>query len=160
VKDDKLTIRLKKVADVELDNYQARKDQTGTAEVQVLNTIIKQLMKQLDYTEIGKNSKFYNPNKYQYSVEDRDGRPVGLNVWKGFKTSINVCSKELLLLIDFSTRVLQSCTVLDNFRNCRNQEEKISSIQGLSVASNYGNHQIYRVDKVIFDKTVDTITFV
>lgn len=73
-------------------------------------------MKKLNYQEIGRSSRFYNVNeKFEHSISYNvnpnninDNNKSILNVWQGFKTSVNLCHKDsLLLLVDFSSRILR-----------------------------------------------------
>ena len=80
---------------------------------------------------------------------------VGVVLYKGYSTSINVLENGVYLRIDSSTRVVQNETAVTAinriYKNCANlgKDEKRDRIKaefiGKLVMANYGNHKYWRI---------------
>lgn len=75
--------------------------------VQFMNSVMKRQMLQIGYKDIGILSKYFDVNT-PCTVQNSD-----LQVYRGFYTSIEMYkNNNLLMLVDVSTRVLQSRSCL------------------------------------------------
>ena len=124
-----------------------------------LNNMIKTFLMKLDYHEVGKSKKYF---KHSNSVAINQ---VGVVLYKGYSTSINVLEKGVFLKIDSSTRVVQNEKAVDAINKLYktykdlSKEEKRDRIKSnfinKLVMANYGNHKYWRVEDVIFDINPD-----
>jgi aubergine-like protein len=115
-----------------------------------LNSSIKGMFSKMDFIELGRNKKYYNPKNVE-TVRSGEHRFL---ILKGFKTAFEIYEGGLKLMVDYSTRVIREQSLWEEVLKYRQQnqpdEDIIDSvIKGRSVMTIYGNQRIYRVDEVL-----------
>lgn len=122
------------------------------------NVIAKNMMKDLNFFEFGKNAKYFEPSaEYHQKIEG-----TNLMVYKGWSTPFENCKDGIMMKIDQTHRVARSDNAL-NFINLiyknnltMEKEEKRrlvkEKLRAYSIMANYGNFKQYRVVDVVFDK--------
>lgn len=117
----------------------------------VINSGIKQLMKNLKYTEFGKSRKFYDLEKKQ-EIEKGD---FILDIKSGFFTSIDLYENKVpRITIDCSSRILRVYSMWEEylfFRDTRHMDEveiEDTYILGKNFIAWYGNNRVYNVDAI------------
>lgn len=138
-----------RVRTVKLSDIKSQDGKKAAVSFGFLNNLIKTFLQKLDYHEIGKSKKYF---KHSDSVKLDN---VGVVLYKGFSTSINVLENGVYLRIDSSTRVVQNETAVTAinriYKNCANlgKDEKRDRIKaefiGKLVMANYGNHKYWRI---------------
>lgn len=149
------SIRLKFTKGFEInDDLALNKDKStanfkkGNQVTQVLNVILKDIIRDEKYTEIGRNSKFFKTHdKSNIEIKDRDGSVTSvLEAYKGFTFGVTPCQNKLFLMVDYASRILRKETALEFM-------DKKNEIVGESVITDYNNYQIYKIDRVDTTKT-------
>ena len=140
-------------------------DPTKTSERQTIllffNVIIKEMMRSMGYLTYGRNNKYFKrePIKVEY---------YDLYVWSGFKTSVEITNRGLLLEVDYATRVIRANTLLSYFMQVRTecggdielvQHTILARFKSQTFIANYGNKKTYQIDDIIFTKTPLTQMF-
>jgi len=132
---------------------------------QFMNVMVKTMLQDLKFFEIGTNSQFYQKTQdFQHQVAK-----TSLDVWSGYKTSVDVYDgMKVKMLIDFSSRILRYNSVNDQMKELfnqarkggRNRRQRVNveqlfqkEIVGRSVLADYGNHRIYRVHAIDVKKS-------
>lgn len=121
--------------------------QLGSSEeqIQFMNSVMKRLMQQNGYKDIGILSKYFDVN-HPCKVNNAE-----LQVYRGFYLSIDMFeNNKPLVLIDVSTRVLQSISCLEFIKKLRNKEEVEDNIVGNSVIVQYGNFRTFVIDEIVY----------
>ena len=106
----------------------------GNKMTQFLNVLIKRGLTDLKYRELTRNGKFYN-------IEHRNANPVedyGMNVWRGFFTSVQIWNGVPFLQINPCSKVERTESALQFINQFRSRDEVIQNIVETSVISNYG----------------------
>ncbi|EAR94948.1 piwi-like Twi9p protein (macronuclear) [Tetrahymena thermophila SB210] len=125
----------------------------GNQVTQLLNIILKSIMRDEKFLEIGKNSKFYEVNsKSDIIIKSREGSTSGLEAYKGFTFNVTPTQDKIYLMVDYCSRIIRKETALEYLKNNNNQ------LSGLSVITKYNNYQTYLIDKVD-DKKTPSSTF-
>nr|AAQ74967.1 Twi2p [Tetrahymena thermophila] len=120
----------------------------GNQVTQLLNIILKSIMRDEKFQEIGKNSKFYNVNsRNEIVIKGRDGNTSALEAYKGFTFNVTPTQDKLYLMVDYCSRIIRKETALEYLKNNNNQ------LSGLSVITKYNNYQTYLIDRVDGQKT-------
>ncbi|KAL4502181.1 hypothetical protein ABPG72_000416 [Tetrahymena utriculariae] len=115
---------------------------------QILNIAFKDILRQENYIEIGKNSKFYNdkdtqqrqiilPNYYQ----------IQFQIYKGITFQINQAQEKHQITIDFASRIMRMDDANQYIRIFKNK------IIGKFVITAYNNYQRYQVTGLDKNKT-------
>jgi hypothetical protein len=138
-----------KVRSVKLSDIKCQDAKKAAVPFGFLNNLIKTFLMKLDYHEVGKSKKYF---KHSDSVKLDN---VGVVLYKGYSTSINLLQNGVYLRVDSSTRVVQNETAVTAinkiYKNCSNlaKEEKRDRIKaefvGKVVMANYGNHKYWRI---------------
>lgn len=116
-----------------------------------MNSSLKKLMLQVGYKDIGILSKYFDVSK-PCKVNNAD-----LQVYRGFYTSIDMyANNKPMVLIDVSTRVLQSNSALQYMKTFKNKMEMEDNIIGHSVIVQYGNYRTYIIDEVMHKMNVNS----
>ncbi|KAL4470488.1 hypothetical protein ABPG74_012099 [Tetrahymena malaccensis] len=119
----------------------------GNQVTQLLNIILKSIIREENYLEIGKNSKFFEKNsRSDITIPSRNGNSV-LEAYKGFTFNVTPSQDNIYIMIDFCSRIIRKETALEYITANNNQ------IAGLSVITKYNNYQIYLIDRVDHTKT-------
>ncbi|KAL4512578.1 hypothetical protein ABPG72_020415 [Tetrahymena utriculariae] len=120
----------------------------GNQVTQLLNIILKSIMREEKYLEIGKNSKFFEANsKKEIIIKNKDGSTSDLEAYKGFTFNVSPSQDKIYLMIDYCSRIIRKETALVYLKANGNQ------LSGLSVITKYNNYQTYLIDRVDDKKT-------
>ena len=134
---------------ISFDNIDAPDDSKFQV-FKVINSGIKQIMKNLGYTEFGRSRKFYDLSKKQ---ELNSGDFI-LDVKSGFFTSIDLYENNTpRIMIDCSSRIIRVYSMWEEFMFFKDQgmdERDIEDtyIMGKNFLAAYGNNRVYRIDGV------------
>ena len=147
------SLSLKLSTETSLDNLNSEKTNKQRI-LQFFNILIKKWMRQMKMVELDRNSKFYLPSEEEYV----EGFP--LKVWTGFKTAIDLYAGGPMLLIDFTSRVIRTMSVLEIIEDLKKKgysnEDVKEWIVGTSVLADYGNYRKYVIDDIDFKKNAET----
>lgn len=115
----------------------------------VINSGIKQIMKNLGYTEFGYSRKFYDLKKKQ---ELHEGDFV-LDVKSGYFTSIDLYQNNVpKIMIDCSSRIIRVYSMWEEFEFFRatmdEKEIEDTYILGRRFMASYGNNRVYYIDGI------------
>lgn len=117
----------------------------------VINSGIKQLMKNLKYTEFGRSRKFYDLEKKQ---EITKGDFI-LDIKSGFFTSVDLYENKIpRITIDCSSRIIRVYTMWEEYlfftgdRGMDPVDVEDTYILGKNYMASYGNNRVYNIDKV------------
>ena len=115
--------------------------------LQVMNVGLKTMLQKAGLKEFGQNRQFYDPkNEVQLTTEG-----VKLKIMKGFKTAFDFYEGGLRLMVDCSTRILQTDNLWTAIKGFMSKGATIDSlvdshIRGRSFITLYGNQKILRMD--------------
>ncbi|KAL4480518.1 hypothetical protein ABPG72_022273 [Tetrahymena utriculariae] len=130
----------------------------GNQVTQLLHVILKTIMREQNYKEIGKNSKFFDIySKSEIVIENRDKTKSVLEAYKGFTFNASPSQQKLFLMVDYASRILRKETALQYMN--QSQNESNNKIVGQSVITKYNNFQIYLINRVDFNKTPSSTFF-
>jgi aubergine len=156
-------VQLLKVAALELDDILNPEKYNKKAETarQFFNVIVKKILRAGNLQPLGRIQKYFLESKAKRIEEFK------MEVWPGYKTSINYLQGGLLLDIDYASKLLRTESVMacmdEIYNNCGTMEEYQQqcrqAIEGHSVLVRYGNKRLYVVDKIEFEKTPQTEIF-
>ena len=115
-----------------------------------LNSSVKNIFSKLDFIELGRNKKYYNP-KFMERVSSGDHKFM---ILKGYKTAFEVYEGGLKLMIDYSTRIIREYSLWEEIQfyrqNNKSDEEIIDNyIKAKSVMTIYGSQRIFRIDDIL-----------
>lgn len=117
------------------------------------NSALKKMLQSLGLKQITKMPKYYDIRQTQRVEKHR------LDVWRGYTASFSHHLKEMLLNIDFSSKIIRDSTVLQAMEEIR----KISSYEDLGarlnndlvgkiVMARYGNYKCYKIEEIILNE--------
>ena len=116
-----------------------------------LNSNLKRTLRKQNYIEWGRNKKYYNIDE-KVNVHQHN-----LNIFSGFKTSVDIYEEGIKLLVDCSSRIVRLNNMWEEFLkediNRSNHEKIADFFIGRSCMANYGNNKIYRIDDIEFKMT-------
>ena len=115
-----------------------------------LNSSVKNIFSKLDFIELGRNKKYYNP-KFMERVNSGDHKFM---ILKGYKTAFEVYEGGLKLMIDYSTRIIREYSLWEEiqfYKQANRSDEDIieDCIKTKSVMTIYGSQRIFRIDEVL-----------
>ncbi|OMJ87591.1 hypothetical protein SteCoe_10683 [Stentor coeruleus] len=123
------------------------------------NSALKKMLQCLDLKQITKMPKYFDIRQTQRIEQHR------LEVWRGYTASFSHNLKEMLLNIDFSSKIVRDTTVLqamEEIRNrCRGQNLDANldnELIGQTIMAKYGNFKCYRIEGIILNEN-PTINF-
>ncbi|KAL4470825.1 hypothetical protein ABPG73_000085 [Tetrahymena malaccensis] len=136
----------------------------GNQVTQLLNIILKSIMRDENFLEIGKNSKFFElKTKSDIIINSRNGGNSTLEAYKGFTFNVTPTQDRTYLMIDYCSRIIRKETAYEYLKANNNQ------IAGLSVITKYNNYQTYLIDRLdlqqspsstfLYNKTNTKITY-
>ncbi|KAL4438115.1 hypothetical protein ABPG74_016894 [Tetrahymena malaccensis] len=130
----------------------------GNQVTQLIHIILKTIMREENFKEIGKNSKFFDINSMsQIVIENRDKSKSVLEAYKGFTFNASPSQQKIFLTIDFASRILRNENALQYMN--QHQKENANKIVGQSVITKYNNFQIYLIDRIDLNKTPNSTFF-
>ncbi|KAL4483007.1 hypothetical protein ABPG74_019033 [Tetrahymena malaccensis] len=118
----------------------------GNQVTQLLNIILKSVMRDEKYLEIGKNSKFFEvETKADIQIKNKNQVTSVLEAYKGFTFNVSPSQEKIYIMIDYCSRIIRKETALEYLSYS-------DQISGLSVITKYNNYQIYLIDRVDYNK--------
>ena len=130
---------------------------------QFLNNMVRNFFYQLQYTEIGRSGKYFDPQSRQHL----DGAEV--SIFRGYSSSFAQLEGGLFCRIDPAVKVVRSESVLDvvnavykrNSAFSREEKRQLveEELRGKMVMANYGRNNCYIIDGLTFDASVETHRF-
>ena len=123
------------------------------------NSALKHMLGCLDLKQVTKMPKFYDVRQTQRIDQ------LQLEVWRGYTATFSHHLQDMLLNLDFSSKIIRDTTALMHIeeitKNSRggNLEQVINNeMIGMIVMAKYGNFKCYRIDRVIMNES-PAITF-
>ena len=116
----------------------------------VINSGIKQIMKNLNYTEFGRSRKFYDLERKQ---EVHQGDFI-LDVKSGYFTSVDLYqNKKPKIMIDCSSRIVRTYSMWEEYLFFKQRGETDLEIEdryivGRNYLASYGNNRVYKIDGI------------
>ena len=114
------------------------------------NSALKKMMQAIGLKQVTKMPKYYDPGQVQ-NVENHR-----LEVWRGYQASFAHHFKEMLLNIDFSSKIIRYSTAFDIMTQIRLEisgphlaEALNEAMAGCIVMAKYGNFKCYRIERVV-----------
>lgn len=111
--------------------------------LQILNSSLKNLLKQNKFTDLGKPGQYYE----DYFDGNNQLDDMGLKVLKGFRFTLSQLNSGLYLQVDVCSRVLQKRNLLEIF-NGKPLDENKAKFEGVTVVTNYGTFRNYKIEKI------------
>jgi len=107
---------------IDLNNLFSKDNSVNkTQPLQYMNVMVKNLLQDLKFFEIGTNAQFYQKST---DFQNQVGK-TPLDVWSGYKTSVDMYDgMKVKMLIDFSSRILRYNSVNDQMKELFNQARK------------------------------------
>jgi aubergine-like protein len=125
-----------------------------------LNNSLRNIMRKLNYVEIGKSGKYFNA-KDKSSIDN-------LTMYNGFKSNFVSLEKGYFLRVDAAKKIVRNETALEfidsvykQYRDLSKEEKRMhvkNGLVGMTVMSNYGKTNYYRVSDVQFNE-LETVIF-
>lgn len=117
------------------------------------NSALKKMLQCLDLKQVTKMPKYYDVRQTQ-RVEQHH-----LEVWRGYTASFSHHLKEMLLNIDFSSKIIRDTTALqamEEIRNrCRGENLEAclaNELVGQIVMAKYGNFKCYKIEGILINE--------
>jgi aubergine-like protein len=117
------------------------------------NSALKKMLQAIGLKQVTKLPKYYDPAAIQRVDQHR------LEVWRGYTASFAHHMKEMLLNIDFSSKIIRHQTAFDLMMSIREQcssahlgEALNMEMKGLIVMAKYGNFKCYRIESVVLNE--------
>ena len=131
--------------------------------MQFLNNGLRNIMRKLEYVEIGRSGKYFNGQK-KVKIDDM------LNMFSGYKANFVKLEKDLFLRVEAVKKIVRNDTVLNfidtiygKHRGSKQKEEIQAIVKeelvGKVVMANYGKTNYYRIEDVLFGKPLEEYTF-
>lgn len=147
-------IWIKRTAKVDLVDLWSKSENPQKA-LQFLNILIKDLMRKMKFSEMGRLAKYFDISTCRDINQN-------LSIVSGCTTTVQFLGGQPRLLIDFNTRLFRRDTCYEFIQNLYRGGYKNGEIArklvGRSVLAKYGNNRFYRIDGVEEGKKItDTI---
>jgi hypothetical protein len=123
-----------------------------------LNNGLRNVMRGLDYMEIGRSGKYFNA-KQKTHIDN-------LMMFSGYRSNFVLLENGYYLRVDSAKKIVRNQSVLDiidqvyKIHSDKDREEKRNLLQaelvGKVIMTNYGKAAYYRIEEVVFDD-IDTI---
>ena len=117
------------------------------------NSALKKMLQSLELKQVTKLPKYYDIRQTQ-RVEQHQ-----LEVWRGYTATFSHHLKEMLLNIDFSSKIIRDTTALQAMEEIRNNPRTgnleaalESELIGSIVMAKYGNFKCYRIEGIILSE--------
>jgi len=135
--------------DITTPNKDPKKAQTAN---QFFNILVKSLLSSLNMVPVGRTGKYLLPTQAK-QIND-----YNLQIWPGYKTSVNLLEGGLLLEVDYTSRILSQKSALDELRRMQKYPETFQAeakefFTNKSVVAWYGNKRNYVISDVDFEKS-------
>lgn len=133
---------------------------TQQMQLHFLDNVLHHYMRRLSYFEIGKSRKFFNAKKKE-RIENTD-----LLLYHGYTANFCRLSTGLYLKIDAASKIVRKETVLDFIDSIYDKNASLgkddkrqlvmSALEGQTVMANYGSSRYWRIEKVEYDKSIES----
>lgn len=118
------------------------------------NSVLKKMLYKLDLKQVTKLPKFYDISRTQ-RIEQHN-----LDVFRGYTATFSHHLRDMLLNLDFSSKIIRNTTLLQYIQEIQNQaprnvklEDFINNkISGIIVMARYGNFKCYKLDRILLDE--------
>ncbi|EAR84853.1 piwi-like Twi9p protein (macronuclear) [Tetrahymena thermophila SB210] len=117
----------------------------GNKVTQVLNVILKNIIDQEGFKQIGRNSQFFDLQSRADVVIKNQNNTSTLEVYKGITFKVSPTQQGLYLNSDYLCRILRKETA-QQYLTARHD------IEGQSVLTKYNNYRTYIIDRVDYSK--------
>ncbi|KAL4467847.1 hypothetical protein ABPG74_013182 [Tetrahymena malaccensis] len=147
--EQKYSMRIKFLKRVEIPSGDQTEDQLSQNKInQILNIIIKDILRKENYIEIGKNSKFFQDTDIQQSqITLPNNYTIQFQIYKGLAFQINQSLEKFQITIDFASRIMRKDSALQYIRAFKKE------IIGKFVVTAYNNYQRYEITDLDNTKT-------
>lgn len=123
------------------------------------NSALKKMLSTLDLKQVTRMPKFYDTRQTQ-RVDQHN-----LEVWRGYTATFSHHLQDMLLNLDFSSKIIRDTTALQYIEEIKsnsrggNLEQIVNSeMVGMIVMAKYGNFKCYRIERVALNENA-TMTF-
>jgi aubergine-like protein len=117
------------------------------------NSALKKMLQSLDLKQITKMPKYYDTKQTQRLEHHR------LDIWRGYTASFSHHLRDMLLNVDFSSKIIRDLTALQAMEEIRKNftqgsllAKLNSELSGKIVMARYGNFKCYRVEEIILNE--------
>ena len=114
------------------------------------NSALKKMLQCLDLKQVTKMPKYYDVRQTQRVDQHQ------LEVWKGYTATFSHHLREMLLNVDFSSKIIRDTTALQAMEEIRNnprggnlEAALESELVGTIVMAKYGNFKCYRIEGIV-----------
>jgi aubergine len=114
------------------------------------NSALKKMLQCLDLKQVTKMPKYYDIRQTQRVDQHR------LEVWRGYSATFSHHLREMLLNIDFSSKIIRDTTALEAMEEIRNnprtgnlKDALENELVGHIVMAKYGNFKCYRIEAIL-----------
>ena len=123
------------------------------------NSALKKMLSKLGLKQVTRLPKYYDSRQTQ-QVEQHQ-----LEVWRGYTATFSHHLQDMLLNLDFSSKIIRYKTALQHLDEIKNDirggnlEQAINQeMVGMIVMAKYGNFKCYRIEKILLSEN-PTMTF-
>ncbi|OMJ75996.1 hypothetical protein SteCoe_24758 [Stentor coeruleus] len=117
------------------------------------NSALKKMLSSLDLKQVTRMPKFYDIRQTQRVDQ------LNLEVWRGYTATFSHHLQDMLLNLDFSSKIIRDTTALQYIEEIKNNTrggnlEQIvnSEMVGMIVMAKYGNFKCYRIERVVLNE--------
>lgn len=117
------------------------------------NSALKKMLQKLDLKQVTRLPKYYDTRMIQ-RVDQHN-----LEVWRGYTATFSHHLQEMLLNLDFSSKIIRDTTALEHLEGIRrnsqgnNLEQLLNTeMGGMIVMAKYGNFKCYRIERVLLNE--------
>lgn len=116
------------------------------------NSALKKMLQKLDLKQVTRMPKYYDTRQIERVNQHN------LEVWRGYTATFSHHLQDMLLNIDFSSKIIRDTTALDYMEEIRknsqgnNLEQFLNNeMAGMIVMAKYGNYKCYRIERILLD---------
>ncbi|OMJ94827.1 hypothetical protein SteCoe_1846 [Stentor coeruleus] len=117
------------------------------------NSVLKKMLTALDLKQVTIMPKFYDPR------ETEKIQHLKLEIWRGYTATFSHHLQDMLLNIDFSSKIIRDTTALEcieeiraNSRNQNLENNLNNEMKGMIVMAKYGNFKCYKIEQVLINE--------
>ncbi|EAR86843.2 piwi-like protein (macronuclear) [Tetrahymena thermophila SB210] len=142
------SMRIKFVKQIEVQNDETVDQFSNNQINQILNITFKDILREENFIEIGKNSKFYKENDIkERQITLKNGYDIQFQIYKGITFQIYQTLEKYQITLDFTSRIMRKDNALKYLKEFKN------GIIGQSVITAYNNYQRYQITDLDRTKT-------
>lgn len=121
------------------------------------NSALKKMLTSLDLKQVTRMPKYYDTRQTQRIDQ------LQLEVWRGYTATFSHHLQDMLLNLDFSSKIIRDTTALmqieeinKNLRGGNLEQIVNQEMVGMIVMAKYGNFKCYRIDRVVMNESPTT----